>query len=185
VIDYPPVLTKADFVRRFQLNEFGNRGMVWNTVDDYLADIENNQKGLYHLRNRVAGGPTHYNQTYEDVVYFEHDNRSKIKQWYVAAMAPHHRNLIQGEVALLPEITLRYSSVPDVPMREALAIGEKHVTGIIANSLLRYYLCPNSYEWLQILLERYSGHVVEFSSVSCNWGTLPHYNTVFWEVRLY
>ena len=183
-MEYPPVLSKADFVRRYQKSEFGNRSPTWDTVLEFLlSGVGANPNKRFHLRNKVAGGETYYNVDWEFVNWFYRTNDES--DYYVSEMAPHHHNLIQGEVALLPEITLRYSSAPDVPTREALAIGEKHQSGIIALLTLKYYLCPNSYDWLHVLLERYPGHVVEFSSFSCNWGTLPHYNTVFWEVRRY
>lgn len=176
-----PVLTKCDFYKRFSAGEFGNRGPIWKTPEELL---DANYRGKVHLRNKTVGGATHYNLEVSAAIE-QWKTQSKLQDFICAGMAPHHCNLIQGEVALLPEITLRYSSAPDVPMREALALGEKHQSGIIALLTLKYYLCPNSYDWLHVLLERYPGHVVEFSSFSCNWGTLPHYNTVFWEIRAY
>ena len=57
--------------------------------------------------------------------------------------------------------------------------------GIMALALLRRYLCPNSYDWMMTLLDRYPDHIVEFNTYSVNWGVLPGFNTAFWEVRLY
>ena len=69
--EYPSVNSKHDFVRRYWEGEFGNGAPTWNTLADWaretndsdnpevLHDLE--RKGvLYHVRNRVAGGPTHY-----------------------------------------------------------------------------------------------------------------------------
>mgnify|MGYP001170215155 CR=1 FL=1 len=179
---YEPVLTKADFIRRFMAGEFGNRGPNWQTLKEYQTS---GYKGLVHIRNRKAGGVTFYNVAPEQV---EEQWRSvPAGNFYLAGMAPHDRNLIQGEVAIVPGSGwhLRYSTVKNLPMRDAFSLEPQMATGIIGVSILQHYLCPTSFDWLQVLLKRYAGHVIEFSTFDCNWGTIPHMNTVFWEVRLY
>jgi hypothetical protein len=181
---YPPVLTKADFVRRYKRGEFGNASPTWHTPHEF---IESNYSGLVHLRNRVVGGTTHYNLAPSKVIVLWNAQMYP-ELWYASGMAPHHCNVIQGEVQVMPSIggiTLMYSTVPGLPMREALAQETQYARGIIALCHLQRFLCPSSYQWLHTLLARYPGHVVEFSTFSRNWGTLPHYNTVFWEVRNY
>ena len=178
---YPPVLTKTDFVRRFFQNEFGNRGQNWNTLDEFLGA---NYTGLVHLRNRTPGGATYYNIPATEVSC-KWSTLRDYRNWYLAAMAPHDCNLIQGEVWVDTRLYLAYTTVKKLPMREALAKCTQRAEGIIGVSLLKQYLCANSYDWLQVLLKRYPGHVVEFSTFSKCWGTLPHYNTVWWEIRNY
>lgn len=185
-----PVLTKRDFVRRFQLGEFGNCGPVWDTFDDFANDrlSKGGQRfdGLIHMRNRKAGGDTIYNIPPERVLDIWQENNGWAGGWYLALMAPHHNNLIQGEIQRLPTgLELFYSTERGSPMRYALASSGQRAYGIIVVSLLKHYLCPNSYDWLMELLDNYDGHVVEFSCFDCNWGTIPNYNTVFWEVRSY
>lgn len=184
--EFPSVKTKQEFVRRFQNGEFGNRGPTWDSLAEFM---EANYRGLVHIRNRVAGGPTWYNVLAEDV----HRETFQIcslgeatrENLYYAAMAPTDKTLIQGEVQMGSHgLELFYSTVKK-PMRDALAERAHTADGITAVSLLRKYLDDRSYEWLHTLLERYSGHVVEFSTYSRKWGTLPHFNTVIWEVRLY
>jgi hypothetical protein len=100
-------------------------------------------------------------------------------------MAPTEKTLFQGEVQQgIWGVDLYYTTVAK-PMREALALWSRQVSGIIAVSLLRKFLCWRSYEWLEYLLEAYPDHVVEFSTYSQQWGTMVDYNTVFWEVRAY
>lgn len=183
---YLPVLSKADFVRRFVAGEFGNKGPNWHTLEDFLTS---GYTGLVHIRSRLSAGKGKYNVPTANVAQ-ETSNFSP-GSYYLAGMAPHHCNLIQGEIqsVALPRAKsgyyLRYSCAPDVAMRDAFAMGISEANGIIAVSLLQQYLCPNSMEWLYTLLRRYHGHVVEFSCFSRNWGTLPNFNTVFWEVRNY
>lgn len=183
-----PVLSKADFVRRFSENEFGNRTQTWNTVDEFATWVQENdprERNQYHLRNRIAGGATYYNLYGSECVarWMEQPDRSS---WYAAAMVDHSRQTIQGEVWDSPTgLTLYYTDVK-APMRTALAEKSDQVSGIIARFLLRRYLCPNSYDWLWELLERYPGHVIEFTAFERRGiGTLPNYNTIFWEVRNY
>lgn len=80
-------------------------------------------------------------------------------------------------------LQLFYSEVKK-PMRDSLKEGGKQVTGVVASMTLRHFMNPKSYDWLQVLLDRYPYHVVEFSCYGVCWGTLIGYNTAFWEVRL-
>lgn len=181
---WPPVKNKQDFVHRYQAGEFGNHAPTWDTASDYLAS---GYPGLVHIRNRVASGATWYNVSREE---FSFQWKSAVQLCspsllYISAMAPTEKTILQGETVLTPYgIHLTYTRVAK-PMRQALAEESLIARGIIGVTLLRHFLCPNSYEWLQVLLDRYDSHAVEFSTYSVQWGTLPNYNTVFWEVRSY
>jgi hypothetical protein len=70
-------------------------------------------------------------------------------------------------------------------MRDALRLDGRQVYGLAAAHLIQRYLDQNSQEWLWHLLDSYPGHVVEFSVYDKCWGTVPGYNSVFWEVRQY
>jgi hypothetical protein len=178
-----PVLTKHDFVRRYNAGEFGNHSPTWTTLRDFLRA---GYRGLVHVRSKVAGAPTFYDVQDCDVPrVWNNAHWDYPGQWYLSAMCPTERTTIQGEVSLLAAgLTLRYSTVV-APMREALAKNQHHVQGIIANGLLRKYLCPTSYDWMMYLLSAYPDHVVEFTALSTNWGTVPGVNTLIWEVRAY
>lgn len=177
-----PVLTKADFAYRYQRGEFGNHSPTWNSLSCFL---HSKYTGKVHIRNRTVGGPTYYNIQAGELLHVWPSIVEQPKHWYISGMAPTEKTLFQGEIQLLEgRMELRYST-EIATMREALARREQRATGIIAGLLLKHYLCANSYDWLQHLLTEYVDHVVEFSTYSTNWGTLPHYNTVFWEVRYY
>jgi len=184
---YLPVLTKRDFVNRYDQGEFGNCSPTWNTYKLWLADADNYPvEQLYHVRNRVAGGKTYYDATQHGVtqIYDKFIHCNDEEQWYISAMCPTEKTLFQGEVMQTEKgLQLFYTCVPK-PMREALKMQSEQVSGIMASQLLRYYLNPKSYDWLQELLDRYPFHVIELTALSTCWGTLPGYNTLFWEVRL-
>lgn len=180
--EFPPITSKQQFVREYKKGTFGNRAPTWDTLEEYLRS--NYRGGLLHLRNRVAGGETFYDLSPGELVE-KWDRIDNPKNFYCSAMAPHDKGLIQGEIQLGVTGLELYWAPALVPMREALAKEGKQVRGLLAVSLLKENLCPNSWEWLNVLLDRYPEHVIEFSSFSVCWGTLPNFNTVVWEVRLY
>lgn len=100
-------------------------------------------------------------------------------------MAPTEKTLFQGEVMRCPGgLYLKYTTVAK-PMRDAFEEETKHAVGVEALVLLTEFLCPNSFDWMEVLFEHYPDHAIEFSTYSTNWGTLPNFNTLFWEIRKY
>lgn len=190
-MDYQPVLTKKDFVRRYAEGEFGNCSPTWNTLEDWLREVPNTRDHFhrkFHIRNQIPGGSTYYNLSVINVFGTWNELRqSGVNEstLYISEMCPTEKTLIQGEVMRsIHGLCLYYSTIAK-PMREALKEKSREATGIMASCLLKTYLCPNSLDWLHILLDRYPGHVVEFTTLSTCWGTLPNFNTLFWEVRSY
>ena len=183
---WPPVRTKRDFVKRYEAGEFGNRAPTWNTLQEYLA--ANYNGGFIHLRNRIAGGKTWYNVAPNDVdLYWREALSSGLSpnDLYISGMCPTEKTVIQGEILYTTEgLYLNYTFVKK-PMRDALKEDSRHANRLAANMLLRHYMDPGSYDWIQVLLERYPFHVIEFTTLSVNWGTIPRRNTLFWEVRSY
>ena len=183
---YAPVLTKRDFVQRYAAGEFGNASATWT---DWRSFRDGAADGpLYHLRNGASpGGLTHYKVSKENALGLWAEKRTP-QDWYCSTQIPPHveqRLLIQGEVMATERgLNLYYSQVKK-PMRVALAEHSVSRTGVAATLLLKHYLCPNSLDWLYVLLRRYPEHVVEFSTYSTRWGTLPNFNTITWEVRAY
>lgn len=182
---FPPVLTKRDFVERYGNGEFGNASPTWQTFGAWLRETtDRDPKELYHLRNRVQAGETYYNLGWEACL-FRWTSVPDAAQWYCSAMAPTSLTLLQGEVMQTDRGLYLYFSRVRKPMRDALREKPEEAIGIRAVTLLRHFLNAKSYDWLEVLLDRYPGHVVEFSAYGKCWGTLPGYNTVFWEVRNY
>jgi len=183
-----PVLSKADFVLRYRQGEFGNASPTWDTIEEFLAS--NYNEGMIHIRNLVAGGPTWYDVPCSEVwekfteVVARHDVDGK--SLYFSAMAPTHLTTSQGELRISDDGQWQlWESRVAKPMRAALEEQAKLWLGFQAKIVLKHYMNQKSWEWLEYLLEAYPGHIVEYSCYSRNWGTVPGYNTVFWEVRLY
>lgn len=187
---FQPVLCKEDFVRRYAAGEFGNRSPTWNSIVEWSAAYPKTWVYPYqtfHIRNRVAGAKTWYDVPKYQMLDRWHDacNEFAPSQLYISAMAPTHLTTLQGELQRsIRGLDLYYSTVKK-PMRDSLAERGRQVSGAVAICLLRTHLDPSSYEWVELLLDRYPNHIVEFSAYSRCWGTIPRRNTVIWEVRHY
>lgn len=189
---FEPVRTKRQFTERYLAGEFGNRAPSWATVEEFVNAGRLTEPGPYHLRNRrEAGGPGWYHLSGPELVGRWRGLESG--GWYASLQVPpevQRTLLLQGEVQPATPGTggcgleLYGTTVPR-PMREALQECSFGCQGLEARARLQGALDPNSYEWLLVLLERYPGHVVEFSAFRLSWGTVRGYNTLFWEVRCY
>lgn len=177
---FPPVTTKTNWLRRYKLGEFGNRGPLWDTPQEFE---ESEYGGLVHLRARIASAPSFYDVP--AVLALERWQQLEVGDYFCAAMAPTAQTVIQGEVCRSELGLYFYYSTVAKPMRIALAERSDQAYGIIASCLLKSHLCTRSYEWLEYLLDSYPDHTIELSTYSVNWGTVPGLNTIFWEVRKY
>lgn len=187
-----PVNTKADFVRRYRAGEFGNAAPTWETATKWIASDWSIDFGqLFHLRSRIKGGPTYYNLPANDLykLVLLHGWQDS-PDWYVSAMAPTEKTIINGEVKEFRDFgepagwDLTYSTVKKT-MRESLAEKTEHAQGLTAKGIIKAAMNSASYEWLNVLMDHYPNHTIEFSVYETNWGTVPGFNAVFWEVRNY
>ena len=110
---FPPVKTKRDFVRRYAKGEFGNASPTWNNIEDWFLTVR--PEGLYHIRNRIAGGPTFYNVPRDDV----------FKAWnqIVSSKAENPENLYISQMCPTEKTIFRLGQLPppdsDVRRRRA------------------------------------------------------------------
>jgi hypothetical protein len=191
VISRPPVSSKANFVSRYRAGEFGNASPTWETFDDWLKDFGTRMHLLdrFHIRNRVAGGPTYYDLVATQMVVkyqtLTRDLGIAPSTLYFSQMAPTHLTLFQGELQRTHRGLELFYSCQRKTMREALALDGKQVYGSVASRLLEHFLPPVDLEWLYGLLDRYPDHVVEFSTYEVYFGTVEGYKTVYWECRKY
>ena len=189
-----PVTSKRDFVRRYALGEFGNASPTWTNISDFREHLyslnESSPTRLtgelrFSLRSSVPSDKTQYDLPYWTCL----DNWANLlisgaKGWYASEMAPTPRTVIQGEVCRTVDGLCFFYSTGLYTMKEGLRKNGQQAVGVFAKSLLEYYLPVRDYEWLMYLLdEAYPDHVVEFTTYSCCWGTVPGFKTVYWEVR--
>lgn len=194
-MNFPPVLTKTDFVKRFEQGEFGNRSPVWKSLTEFYLALEEgigqpvNLKDTFHLRNRIKGEKSWYNippiKVLEVASKAIESGEATQESLYVAAMCPTSKTTLVGEIFRgVGGLNLSYRTEA-VTMRDAMALGFKFERGYVANVILKTKMDVNSYEWLNYLLDTYEDHIVEFTVLSQCWGVLPRFNTLFWEVRKY
>jgi hypothetical protein len=187
-----PVNSKEDFTRRYLRGEFGNCSPSWpNARNWYEAAYMCGEAGtdtldFVHLRNRIKGGPTHYNVPVWKLAQYCRLSRHWVHDpcWYISLMAPEDDKILQGEICRSSNGLNLFGSFLALPMRVALLEKPFNVTGLAALMTLKSKLDAVSYDWVQELLDLYPEHIIEFSAYSRPWGTL-NYNTVIWEVRLY
>lgn len=181
-----PVKTKADFYRRFQNGEFGNSSPQWGSLEEY---IKSGYTGLIAVRTRTPGGRCDYFIPPEKVVSTVNSFLSQgysPQDLHFSAQCPEEDKLLQGETQRTQYgLYLFGSTNADLPMREALKRDSFQLFGLEAHLMSKNRMCPSSWEWLNYLLDAYEDHVVEFTTIKYPWGTIPGYNTIFWEVRAY
>lgn len=191
--EFLPIMTKKQFVNLYSRGMLGNASPTWNTFTEfnkYVAetygnvDIECDSPQRYHLRNRKTGGVTFYDLHYAEAWQtWLNLGSERGRGFYCSAMAPTELTLINGEVMQSEQgLQLFYSTVPK-PMRDSLKEGGKQVTGVVASRIIQHFMNAKSWDWMQVLLDRYPFHVVEFSCYDRCWGTVPGFNTCFWEIR--
>ena len=187
-----PVLTKRDFVRRYKQGEFGNHTRTWNNLDEMeddgtIAGLRNDQ--LFHIRNRVAG----------DVTWFNVQGDELEMMWEKACLERHRSNLYVSEMASTAHTVLQgelmnhyqgggfdlFASTVKEPMRGSLRKGGTRYQRSQVMPILQTYLPQRDLQWLMYLVETYPDHVIEFSTYSKTFGTVPGFRTAYWEVRRY
>jgi len=180
------ITTKQQSYELLQQGFFGNRLRMWDSFEDV---IKSEYTGTVSMRYKGLGGGFYaYEVPPPQIPEIERDWISKGADRGLITFnesAPDHLLLIQGEVMRGPvnPYSLFYS-LERKKMREALKNG-KQAEGLTAKLILEHFLYPSSYEDMQILLNMFPEHAIEFSTYSVCLGDIPGRNTVIWEVRQY
>lgn len=182
------IKTKKQMYELLFRGAFGNRVRMWNTLPEVF---DSGYTGLVSMRSRQVSNPVRkYHCTLETLeeIVSKLDKRIRDIGLVFSEAPPDHKRTIQGEVAIGLQyyhgLTLRYSYYP-MPMRIAFDHDDRHATGSTALAILRYHLWPQDFDNLMELLEKYPGHVVEFTGVSVPVGIIPNSGNLIWEVRKY
>lgn len=188
-----PIRTKMDMYRRLGGGEFGNTIPVFYSVEEW----ENNDcpnYGLWGIRSVSAAGDPRMrlNVPAEEIP-------SLFRSWYpngggnISCMIDRWA-VLRAEVFEQPwaepfGLSMFYVPPgqvdPDSPWRGSFRKYGRSVGGVLTQAILQNYLWPSDYEDLKVLLDRFPGHVIEFSACDRAVGLIPNRNTVIWEVRAY
>lgn len=188
------ISTKPKMYRLLSAGALGNTLPVWYSVESWEADPGTAAYRLWGIRSvSKAGDPRmRLNVPAGEVA-------DLYREWYPSgggSISP----MIDRYAVLRAEVfendfghpfglSLFYVppglACPADPWRGSFRKSGRHAHGAAAVAIMKAYLWPSDYEDVRALLERYPGHVVEFSACDRAVGVIPHRNTIIWEVRKY
>ena len=163
----------------------------WNSYDELVAS---GYVGTVSIRNKVKDGTTNKVRMYEipfNTLPGVLKSLEGVRELGLTEDPPNEFRTMQGEFSRIggtPSLTYTFLKEP---MYLAFRKEQLGATGWQATELLRKYCDPASYDWIQEATELYSDHtgvdtpVIEFTCFTINVGTIPHRNTVIWEIRNY
>lgn len=186
----PPTLPlilsrKADYYALWHAGRLGNKLRSWASP----REIPSHYRGGVMIRDSVPGwGSAHVvprSQVPQEI------RRLQGRRLHFNEAAPDAQAILQGEILREPGGIYLFAAErrrEDVGkllrMRDVLPFA-KHYRGLAALHLLRRHLHPSCVEDLEILLDLFEDHVVEFSAYSRHLGDWPSRNAIIWEVRRY
>ena len=187
----PTPRSKPEMLRRWLRGEFGNRTRAWMSPDELECELASGNPlidGTVAVRSLTASSAKcAYDIEPQQVRKIVKDFGLSPGEYYLNECMPPNIVTLNAEVcecsATMPGLYLRHSELP-VHMRTGMKF-DKHAVGITALSLLKKHLDASSYDDLFTMLEIYSGVTIELSCLRKNIGSVPHRNTIFWEVRGY
>lgn len=182
------VTSKEKNFRLLKRGSFGNKLRTWGSRQEVL---NSGYRGTVTMRYRGDGGGSFY--AYEVPL---RKIRSVEREWSGGGLdvsrisfnesAPDDFLVIQGEVMRGVEGLELFYSTKQMKMRDAMVDGgARSARGLTAKLLLETHLNPSSFADLEVLLDGFPDHVVEFSTYRFCLGDIPGRNTVIWEVRKY
>lgn len=177
---------KAEFRRRYEAGEFGNRLRQWDNLQELRVS---GYRGLVSARHRTrSAGPDKFLHAKPAQELLEAwPSKHPAEEFYFNESPPDDLLLMQGEVSLGEKgLQLTYSTTPGISLREAInARRAEHAFGELAAAVLRHFLWASDRDDLYGLLADYPHAVVEFSAFDLAVGCYPVRNTVIWELREY
>lgn len=175
------ISSKRKFLELYLNDSLGNKFRTWRSLEDFLtSDCQ-----LVGVRSYERGGP------------FKMVSRAEIerivKEWpgeYYLNEGDYNAQsnaTIQGELLVNENGYNLYIGPANVyKMREMFTHNlAKQYYGLRARLTMKHYMNDNSLDEVDLLLERYPNHVIEFTCYSITLGNLPRRNTIIWEVRNY
>jgi hypothetical protein len=182
------VAGKAQNYRLWQGGFYGNKLRAWRTLPDlYNSDYRGNTTIRY--LGDVGGQWCRYDVPFDLVGPATHElmcDGADIDRIMYNEALPDESLVLQGELWTGADawLWMRYSTVCK-KMRDALAETTQFSSGLKSLNLLKSHMSPSSFSDLEVLIERYRDHAIEFSVCSCPFGNTAGRNAVVWEVRSY
>lgn len=176
------VTNKLLMYEMLERGAFGNHLQIFRTEGELLSSGFSGPVGVRCVGK--PGSPFYFHRTVANAVVIVRELRSKgIDAVFQESVLPNHIT-IQGEVCYVDGLLCLTYSTAKTHMREALKTA-KTVTGFKARSILNTYADPSSMDDIDLILETYKDHVIEFTAFSTCVGCLKGRTVCIWEVRLY
>jgi hypothetical protein len=198
---FPPVLNKVDMYERLNRGEFGNTIERWGSWDIWMLETTKKYRDSSKWavqtasRNQGGPGPVKFNLDAHEVSEVATEFRAKGYAIWISEMIDHRAEIrlwanIHASGDLAPGLFVEGVEYPLLDLLKSnwrQQMGDqsrlKRWEGLAAKGILKKHLNENSLDDLEILLDRYPGHVVEISATNQMIGTVSGRNAVVWEVR--
>lgn len=183
------ITNKAQMYAMLAQGLLGNTLPQYFSVDEWRASGQADRYDWWGVRTLVPGGPCFLNCHRDDVEATALRPEYAAAGVNISAMVDRVCTVTMwAEVQRLPGGL--YTYVLEYPPKEGswrklMPAGGKGYQGTAARLLLERHLNANALGDLYDLLNKYDGHVVEFSAIDICMGRLPGRNMIVWEVRNY
>lgn len=179
------IRSKYQFLELYIAGVLGNRFEVWTDYRDAIA--ANAFVGFREIGN--AGGGKFEMALPEQIEAVARRWMYEGRKFYLNAgdYTIQKKATIQGEICNLVDGWHGFTGpAHEYKMRDMFKRGLATAhNGLHTRHILRNYLCPNSLDDVDALLDLYPEATIEFTSYKCDVGILPNRNTIIWEVRNY
>lgn len=177
------VESKKDMYRMLAAGRFGNTNPAFYNLTDWAASFERGNYPLWGIRSLSAFDKRlALDVPSEDVQYVI--ARDFYDGFSLSPMVDRWLTF-RAEVYDAPGglIVFGVEGHGDVKWRQAFNLHGRQWVGVAARGILRSHMWPADYDDLGELMDNYPGHVVEVTCCTRAVGTVPHRNTIVWEVR--
>jgi hypothetical protein len=169
----------------FEAGRFGNKPQTWPSLDELIASGFN---GLVALRYKEPGSRfCRIGMTLQQLI-------QQRETWISEGADPKKFTFIDGSLENIRQFqgeiqrSERYYdltyTLEDGPMRVALAKQTLHATGLKAYGLMKKYMDPADFDWMQELFDEWPTAVIEFTCFQKTSGSCRR-RAHIWEVRDY
>jgi hypothetical protein len=180
---------KAHMYKLLARGALGNTTPQYFSVEEWEASPEYDKYEWWGVRTLTPGGPCRLNCPKGEIAATARSQEFSAHGVNISCMLDRIRTVtLWGEVCELPSGLTAYGieyPPKNGSWRALMPFQGKTWEGTAARLLLRRHLNENSYDDLCDLLDKWPGHVVEFSAVDGMFGTMPGRNAIIWEVRQY
>lgn len=191
------IKNKREFFAMWEAGVLGNRTRLWRHPDDawqwvktqpHSANTTTPEIGFRELRKPGTVGAGKWEKVPWFKMWSTADRwRAEGREFVMDDGVPNEKQTLMGEIVRTARGMEGFLTLATpLPMRPAMAAGLLKPRGYLETRLLlEKYMDPSSRDDLDMILELFPDHAVEFSCFSVNVGIFPRRNTMFWETRLY